>query len=148
MLNFYDLPSIFAYCSLVSIRKITIFNDFLCVILRLVGSLRSHKPVYSWVALATQTCRPKSVCNRCVIEFVDVFFFTLLLQCVVNIGAFVIRLGPTSSHISCSDCTYAYKAICLVLVTSHNLCSYGRDLCYPSSWSRSIMFVFVPFKWR
>ena len=46
------------------------WSILLTQLLRLVGRLGSRKQVYhnSWVAIVTQTDRPKSVRNRCVVE--------------------------------------------------------------------------------
>ena len=56
-----------------------------------------HKPVNhtSWLAVVTPTDRPKSVCNRCVIELFCVAFYVLSLcpfNISVGIGALVITL--------------------------------------------------------
>ena len=72
-------------------------------LLRLVGRLGARKPVYhtSVVTSVTQTDRPKSVRNRCVIEgFGDVFMLSrCFLDFPVGEGAFVIGLNQISSSI-------------------------------------------------
>ena len=56
-----------------------------------------HKPVNhtSWMTVVTPSDRPKSVCNRCVIErFGDVFVLSCCpFDIFVGIGAFVIGLS-------------------------------------------------------
>ena len=56
----------------------------------------------SWVAVVTQTDRPKSVRNFCLIElFVALFVLSLCpFDISVGIGAFVIGLGQISSFLS------------------------------------------------
>ena len=56
----------------------------------------------SWVAVVTQTDRPKSVRSRCLIEFfVAVFVLSLCpLDISVGVGAFVTGLGQISSFLS------------------------------------------------
>ena len=55
-----------------------------------------------WVTAVPPTERPKSVCNRCVIEvFDDVFMLSrCFLDFSVSVGAFVIRLSQISSIFS------------------------------------------------
>ena len=54
------------------------------------------------VTAVTPTDRPKSVCNRCVIEvFGGVFYvFTMLFEFSVDVWAFVIGLSRISSFLS------------------------------------------------
>ena len=55
------------------------------------------------MAAVTPTDRPKSVCNRCVIEVFFVVLFVLSLcplDIFVGIGAFVIGLSQISSFLS------------------------------------------------
>ena len=56
----------------------------------------------SWVAVVTPTDRPKSVCNRCVIElFVVLFVFSLCpFDISAGVGAFVIGLSQISPFFS------------------------------------------------
>ena len=72
-------------------------------LLRLVGRW-ARKPVNdtSWVALITQTDRPKSVRNRCSIELFCgvVCVVTCPFDISVGVGAFVIGLGQISSFLS------------------------------------------------
>ena len=69
-------------------------------LLRGVG-MWARKPVNhtSWVALVTPTDRPKSVCNRCLIELFCgvVCVATCPFDISVGVGAFVIGLGQISS---------------------------------------------------
>ena len=65
----------------------------------------ARKPVNhtSWVAVVTPTDRPKSVCNRCLIELFCgvVCVVTLpLFDISVGVGAFVIGLSEISSFFS------------------------------------------------
>ena len=65
----------------------------------------ARKPVNhtSWVAIVTPTDRPKSVRNRCLIEFFFVALFVLSLcpfDISVGVGAFVIGLSQISSFFS------------------------------------------------
>ena len=57
----------------------------------------------SWAAVVTQTDRPNSVCNRCVIEgFSGVFVLSrCFIGLSVGVGAFVIGLSLISSFFSC-----------------------------------------------
>ena len=63
----------------------------------------ARKPVYhtGWVAVVTQTDRPNSVRNRCVIKlFVALFVLSLCpFDISVCIGAFVIGLSQISSFL-------------------------------------------------
>ena len=54
------------------------------------------------MAVVTPTDRPKSVCNRCVIElFVALFVLSFaILTSLFGVGAFVIRLSQISSFFS------------------------------------------------
>ena len=56
----------------------------------------------SWVAVVTTTDNPKSVRNRCLIEFfVALFVFSLCpFDISVGVGAFVIGLGQISTFLS------------------------------------------------
>ena len=67
----------------------------------------TRKPVNhtSWVALVTETDRPKSVRNRCSIElFVALFVLSLCpFDISVGVGAFVIGLGQISSFLSLNN---------------------------------------------
>ena len=64
----------------------------------------ARKPVNhtSSLAVVTPTDRPKSVCNRCLIElFVALFVLSLCpFDISVGVGAFVIGLGQISSFLS------------------------------------------------
>ena len=72
-------------------------------LLKLVGRW-ARKPVNhtSWVALVTPTDRPKSVCNRCLIELFCgvVCVVTCPFDISVGVGAFVIGLGQIFSFLS------------------------------------------------
>ena len=59
----------------------------------------------SWVAIVILTDRPKSACNRCVIEiFGGVLVLSrCFLDFSVGVGAFVIGLSQISSFFSCSQ---------------------------------------------
>ena len=63
----------------------------------------TRKPVNhtSWEAVVTPTDRPKSVCNRCLIElFVALFLLSLCpFDISVGVGAFVIGLDQISSFL-------------------------------------------------
>ena len=81
----------------------------MCVLLitRLLRLLGGWDPVNrfndtSWVTIVTQTDRPKSVRNRCVIEvFGGVFVLSrCFLNCSIGVGAFVIGLSQISSFFS------------------------------------------------
>ena len=67
----------------------------------------ARKPVNhtSWVAVVTQTDRPKSVRNSCLIElFCGVVCIVLCpFDISVGVGAFVIGLGQISSFLSSSS---------------------------------------------
>ena len=69
----------------------------------------ARKPVNhtSWTAVVTQIDRPKSVCNRCVIElFVALFMLSLCpFDISAGAGVFVIWLSQISSFFRwCSEC--------------------------------------------
>ena len=74
---------------------------FITRLLRGVGRW-ARKPVNhtSWVAVVTQTDRPKSVRNRCSIELFCDVVCVALLTFFVGVGAFVIGLGQISSFLS------------------------------------------------
>ena len=58
----------------------------------------NHVNHTSWVAVVTPTDRPKSVCNRCLIDlFVALFVLSLCPFVIfVGVGAFVIGLSQIS----------------------------------------------------
>ena len=64
----------------------------------------ARKPVNhtSWVAVVTPTDRPKSVRNRCLIDFFVALFVLSLcpFDISVGVGAFVIGLSQISSFLS------------------------------------------------
>ena len=68
------------------------------------GKVGPIKPVNhtSWVAVVTPTDRPKSVRNRCVIEFFVALFVSSLCPFDISncVGAFVIGLSQISSFFS------------------------------------------------
>ena len=68
-----------------------------------VGILQTGLTTPSWVAVATPTDRPKSVCNHCVIIVFGVFFCVvrLLLDLSLGVGAFVMGFSQISSFFSC-----------------------------------------------
>ena len=68
----------------------------------------------SWVAIVTQTDRPKSVRNRCVIE---VFVAFCVVTFSVGVGAFVIGMSQISSFFSFFS-HYSYRKYAAIFITS------------------------------
>ena len=108
-INFYDL-SAWGGCWFVVYIKKFIYNQLLNVCpfdyTAVAGGGKSGSVNQvnqtSWVAVVTPTDRPKSVCNRCVIElFVALFVLSVCpFDISVGVGAFVIGLSQISSFFS------------------------------------------------
>ena len=84
MLIYHDLPDLVAYCTPSCKRRIVykFINKFPFDNTAIVESW-ARKPVTdtSWVAVVTETDRPKSIHNRCVIEY---FGFSCCLVTFLN----------------------------------------------------------------
>ena len=94
--------SVFIRMIIYKVLKVCPFNCAPFVVSGKVGIPKKRFNQTSWVAVVTQTSRPKSVRNRCFIEVFGGFF---LLSCCfwdfsVGVGTFVIELNQISSFFS------------------------------------------------
>ena len=113
-------------------------------LLRLVGRW-ARKPVNntSWVAAATLTDRPKSVCNCCLIEFFVALFVLSLspFDISVGVGAFVIGLSQISSFLS----LYLHLFSAAVWSVATRFPASGCLNCYyPSHSSSDLVVLLIP----
>ena len=78
----------------------------------------ARKPVNhaSWVAVITPTDRPKSVCNRCLIEFFVALFVMSLCPFDISVGVGAFVIGLTGSDLLLLSlipiiCPFDYTAV-------------------------------------